>query len=197
MISAVFSRYLDSHLPGALTPQVRSVDEFRRPMQASLHQSLAGRLERFLAHGTAQASREDALVIRRARGFALIGLAVVVLMAGVSSFSHDPLHVLIGTAVLLAFMAGGLALGFVQQARWIRPITHGGMGAMLAGIFASTIQVGQGNDTSATFPILLILVTSYVLGVKAAAFWTLASIVGIGLPNGRGRVPGSPGGLHR
>jgi diguanylate cyclase (GGDEF)-like protein len=149
-------------------------------MPISLPSQAAHRLERFLAHGTAHASHEDALVIRRARGFSLIGLTVVILMALVASTSHEPLQVLIATVVLLSFMLGGIALGFVKGARWIRPVTHAGMGAMLAGIFASSVQVGEGNDTTATFPILLILVTSYVLGVKAAVFWTLASIVGAG-----------------
>jgi len=157
-------------------------------MPHSLPQPLADRLERFLAHGTASASTEDALVIRRARGFALIGLSVVLLTAGVGSFTHDPLNVLIAAAALLVCTIGGLALGFVQEARWIRPVTHAGMGAMLAVIFVSSLHIGQGNDASANFPVLIILATSYVLGVRAAAFWSRVRSA----PSERISVPAEP-----
>jgi len=158
-------------------------------MSTGFRQTLAERLERFLAHGTAHASRENALVIRRARGFALVGLCVVFLMMIVAGFSHDARDVAFVALLMLGFMLGGLALGFIQEARWILPVTHAGMGAMLFGIFASSAQIGQGNDISATFPVLLILVTSYVLGVRAAVFWTLASIFGMGVVVATAEIP--------
>ena len=45
-------------------------------------------LERFLSLGTETASREDALVIRRARGFGLTGLAVAFLGGLVPAVIH-------------------------------------------------------------------------------------------------------------
>lgn len=142
---------------------------------------MSARLEWFLDHGIAQASSEQALVARRARGFGLIGVAVVLLIAFVAAFSHDLIHVVVAMGSILVFIVGGLGISFIQGGRWIRPTTHIAMGASLAGIIASSAQTGQGNDTSATFPVLLILIVSYVLGAKAAVGWTLASIVGVGL----------------
>jgi len=149
-------------------------------MSDSLRQSLAERLEWFLSHGADGVSSEDALVIRRSRGFGLIGIVLIVLIAIVSSFTFEPLDVAIATAGMLACIVGGIVLCFVRE-QWVRPVTHAAMGASLVGILATSVQTGQGNDTSATFPILLILIVSYVLGVKAAVGWTLASIVGVGL----------------
>jgi len=156
-------------------------DTFRIMLSSSFRQIMSARLEWFLDHGTAQVSREQALVMRRARGFGLIGIAVVLPVAFVAAFSHDALNVVIATTAILAFIVGGIGISFIQDGAWIRPTTHVAIGASLVGIIAVSAQIGEGNDTSATFPILLILLVSYVLGAKAAAGWTLASIVGIGL----------------
>ena len=82
-------------------------------MPVSIPQLLADLLEQFLAYGTAGSSAEDSLVIRRARGFALIGLCVVVLTAGAAELSQDPRKVLIASTALLLFMTVGIVINLI------------------------------------------------------------------------------------
>ena len=56
---------------------------------------------------------------------------------------------------LFGFILTGVALGFIQGARFIRPITHAGMGVMLLGIIHASNQVGEYSEISVTFPIIL------------------------------------------
>jgi diguanylate cyclase (GGDEF)-like protein len=161
-------------------------------MPAHLRQSIATLLERFLVHGTESASREDALVIRRGRGFALIGLTIVSLAGVISVVAHELDEVAVHAAAMIVFIVGGLALGFVQNGRWVKPTTHLGMGVMLSGIIMIAVRIGGANDISAIFPILLVLVVTYVLGVPAALFWTLASIAGVAVAVFTSELPPSP-----
>jgi len=148
-------------------------------MVDSLLSKLHERLEWFLSFGTESASSEDLLLIRRARGFGLIGLVIVAMITCVAAFTIDALLVAAGAAAMLTTIAITLSLSFVREARFTRLFAHVGVGAMLAGIFATSIHTGQVAHTSAIFPIVLILVTCYVLGVRAAVGWTLVAIGGV------------------
>jgi diguanylate cyclase (GGDEF)-like protein len=148
-------------------------------MQSTVHDILASKLERFLSHGTSSVGRDKALVIRRARGFALLGLVVVFLAGFVMSGISGWPRIALGSLAAMVFMIGGLALGYVQQSRWVIPVTHVGMGGMLCGILSAAVHVGHANDISSLFPIVLILVSMYVLGVRASLFWTAASMAGM------------------
>lgn len=146
----------------------------------SLPEWIAVPLERFLSAGADRSSPERAIIVRRGRGFGLIGLVVVFLGGVVSSLAHGMPQMALYSGVILASMALGLWLGFYQNARFINPVAHAGMGIALLGIFLSSIYIGEGSEISATFPMVLILASMYVLGVRAAAFWTAASIAAMG-----------------
>jgi diguanylate cyclase (GGDEF)-like protein len=150
-------------------------------MRSSLFPSAPLALERFLTLGTEMASREDALLIRRARGFGLIGLVVVFLAGFMAGVTHGVAELTLASLVIMIFMAGGLALGSVHGGRYIRPVTHLAMGSILLGIFLTAIAVGESSEISVIFPMLVILVITYVLGIRAALCWTLAAIVGAGI----------------
>ncbi len=149
-------------------------------MEASPRQLALDRLEQFLSYGTARLSRADLLLTRRARGFGLFGLGIVTLIALVASISISPALVLVGWAVLVSSIAGSLSLSFVKQARYTRLFSHFGIGSILAGIFATSLYIGPSAGVGATFPILLILVTCYILGAKAAVGWTAMAIAALG-----------------
>jgi diguanylate cyclase (GGDEF)-like protein len=150
-------------------------------MQSSLLESTRLALERYLTQGTASASRDDVLLIRRARGFGLIGLAVAFFAGFVPGLTHGITELALSSLALMLFMVVGLWLGFVRDARYIRPVTHLGMGAILAGIFLTSIGIRDASEVSVIFPMLLIMVITYVLGVRSAFCWTLATIAGSGL----------------
>ncbi len=158
-------------------------------MESALPNRIAVRLEQFLSHGSASVGRERALVIRRARGFALIGFAVVFFGGFITALATGQQQLAIGSLSLILFMGGSLAIGFVQESRWLIPVTHLGMGIMLYGIISSAIHIGYANDISANFPIVLILVSVYVLGVRAGLFWTLASIGGMSIAVYTSEIP--------
>jgi diguanylate cyclase (GGDEF)-like protein len=150
-------------------------------MQSSRFESPRAALERYLTYGADSASREGLLLVRRARGFGLIGLVVVFFGGFVSGVFHGVDELTLASLGLMFFMMMGLWGGFVRGARYIRPITHAAMGAILAGIFLTSIWVSDGSEISVVFPMLLILVITYVLGSRPAFYWTLVTIAGSGL----------------
>jgi diguanylate cyclase (GGDEF)-like protein len=149
--------------------------------QSSRFESPRAALERYLTYGADSASREGLLLVRRARGFGLIGLVVVFFGGFVSGVFHGVDELTLASLGLMFFMMMGLWGGFVRGARYIRPITHAAMGAILAGIFLTSIWVSDGSEISVVFPMLLILVITYVLGSRPAFYWTLVTIAGSGL----------------
>ncbi len=146
-----------------------------------LYSSARATLERFLSLGTETASREDALMIRRARGFGLIGLAVVFLGGFVLGVTHGVAELTLAATVIMIFIIAGLWLGCVGGGRHIRPITHLAMGCILLAIVLTSIGVAEASEISVIFPMLVVLVITYVLGIRAALFWTLAAIAGSGI----------------
>jgi len=133
-------------------------------------------LEAYLSHGTARAASADVLLIRRARGFGLIGLASLLLGGVVVTSLNGIPEVALVSAAMMAILAGSVALGFPANGRLIRPITHAGMASMLAGIVGVGMYLGYVNPIGSTVPILLVLAATYVLGVLPGLFWTLASM---------------------
>ncbi len=150
-------------------------------MQISRFESLQAALERYLIYGADSAGREGLLLVRRARGFGLIGLIVVFFGGFVTGVFHGVDELTLASLGLMFFMVMGLWAGLVRGARYIRPITHAAMGAILAGIFLTSIRVNDASEISVVFPMLLILVITYVLGSRPAFYWTLVAIAGSGL----------------
>jgi diguanylate cyclase (GGDEF)-like protein len=152
-----------------------------RSSKLSLPPALATLLERFLSYGIENAPPEEALTTRRGRGFGLIAL-VAILLGGVlpSALNGATQMVLVALAVF-GFMVGGLGLGLASRGRLTKPIAHTGMAVALWGIVTAGIGAENGDEVVALFPVLLILVSTYVLGVRAAFFWTCACIVGVSI----------------
>jgi diguanylate cyclase (GGDEF)-like protein len=147
-------------------------------MRKSLSKFVQATLERYLSHGSDSASREDALMIRRARGFGLIGFAVVFLGAFVAGIIHGVTELMLASLGLMFFIVLGLWLGYVRESRYIRPVTQASMGAIVAGIFVTGIAIDDAAEVSVVFPMLIVLVITYVLGARSAFFWTLAITAG-------------------
>ncbi len=134
-------------------------------MLPSLPNTIAVRLEHFLSYGTSAASREDALMIRRSRGFAVIGLSALFLGGVVFLAAYGQMELAARAAVMLVVMIGGVGIGMIQESRWIKPVTHLGFGFMLVGIVSAATGIGGGSEVAATFPILLVLV-AYLAWLK-------------------------------
>ncbi len=96
---------------------------------------------------------------------------------------------------LMGLIVISLALGFVQNGRHIRLITHCSIAALLVGINGVSMQFGYVNPVGFTFPILLVLVSGFVLGVRAAAFWTGACVIELGLWISTSPMPTPPEGV--
>ncbi|MBW2666669.1 MAG: GGDEF domain-containing protein [Deltaproteobacteria bacterium] len=150
-------------------------------MQSSRFESAQAALERYLTYGTDSANREDQLLIRRSRGFGLIGLVVVFFGGFLTGLTHGVAELTLASLGLMFFMVTGLWIGFVRGGRYIRPTTHAAMGVILAGIFFTSIWVSEATEISVIFPMLVILVITYVLGSRPAFYWTLVAIAGSGL----------------
>jgi diguanylate cyclase (GGDEF)-like protein len=162
-----------------------------KPSSTTRFARLSDLLEGYLSHGTARAASADVLLIRRARGFALIGLVSLFLGGVVLSGLAE---VAVVSAGMMVVLVGTVALGFVDNGRFIRPITHGGMAAMLAGIVGVGMHIGYVNPISSIFPILLVVSATHVLGVRPAFFWMLASIGGMGWTTLALEIPAVPDG---
>jgi diguanylate cyclase (GGDEF)-like protein len=150
-------------------------------MRAFPISSAQAALERFLSLGTETASREDALVLRRARGFGLTGLAVAFLGGFVPAVIHGVAELVAAAAGIMGFIIVGLWLGCIRDGRYIRPVTHVGMGCIMSGIVLTTIGLGGSSEITVIFPMLMVLVITHVLGIRAALFWTLIAIAGMGI----------------
>lgn len=138
-------------------------------------------LEAYLSYGTIGASEPDVLMIRRARGFALIGLLSLFLggiVAPLATGTADLVPVSAGMMVVLMVTVG---LGFFRNGRFVRPLMQSGLGMILVGLAGVSLHIGYINPVSSSFPILLVMAATYVLGVRAAFFWALASVLCEGL----------------
>jgi diguanylate cyclase (GGDEF)-like protein len=147
-------------------------------MTSSLISSGRTALERYLTYGVRTQSRERVLMIRRARGFGLIGFVVAFLAGFVTGVANGVTDLVVASLGLMFFIVAGLWAGYIRESRYIVPVTHLGLGAILGGIFLTSIWVPAGTEISVIFPMLLILVLTYVLGVKAAFYWSVATVIG-------------------
>jgi diguanylate cyclase (GGDEF)-like protein len=150
-------------------------------MRAFFFPSARAALEGFLSLGTETASPEDVLLIRRARGFGLIGLAVAFLAGFMLGVTHGVVELALAAAGIMGVIIAGLWLTCIRGGRHIRSVTHLGMGGVMSGIVLISIGIGEASEIGVIFPMLMVLVITYVLGVRAALFWTLAAIAGMGI----------------
>jgi diguanylate cyclase (GGDEF)-like protein len=81
----------------------------------------------------------------------------------------------------MGFIIVGLWLGCIRGGRHIRSVTHLSMGCIMSGIVLISLGIGEASEIGVIFPMLMVLVITYVLGVRAALFWTLAAVAGMGL----------------
>jgi len=146
-------------------------------MTNSLISSAQTTLETYLTYGVRTQSSERMLMIRRARGFGLIGFAVAFLAGFMTGLANGVTDLMAASLGLMFFIVAGLWAGYVRESRYIVPVTHLGLGAIMGGIFLTSIWVPAGTEISVVFPMLLILVLTYVLGVKAAFFWSVATVI--------------------
>jgi len=90
---------------------------------------------------------------------------------------------------VVVLTAGG---GGVRGGRYARAGTHLTLGTVLLAITAASLHLGGASALIITVPTLLVLVACHVLGVRAAAFWTLASIVAMGVTVFSSELPAPP-----
>jgi diguanylate cyclase (GGDEF)-like protein len=76
-------------------------------------------------------------------------------------------------------IAGSIHLGSLADGRYFRPWTHLTMAVMLAGTLRAALELGHANPISVTFSVLIIMSANYILGTRAAVFWTAVSIAGM------------------
>ena len=151
------------------------------PSRSAPGEGPSGLLEGYLSYGVIGASAADVLMIRRARGFALVGMLLLFLAGIVAPLATgSPKLVPVSTA-MMGILTVTVALGFLHNGRYVGPLMQAGMGAILAGLLGVSFHIGYVNPVSSNFPILLVMAATYVLGVRAAFFWMLASVLCIGI----------------
>lgn len=166
-------------------------------MRLPLRRQISGLLEAYLGRGSENVDREKALAMRRSRGFALIGLAVILPgSAALGAVTRSP--ALASAAVLpMLFIMAAVRLGRARNGRFFLPAVHASIAAMLTATIAASVALGHASPLSVTFCVLLIMATNYILGVRASIFWTGASIVGMGYAVLTSEpLPLTAGGIH-
>lgn len=136
---------------------------------------------RFVDRGTERAAPEVARMMRRARGFGLVAFTILFvggfllsLWAGVTAAAWISVAGMTSFAFCLRWMAR-------SDGRHVELASHTGLGLLLAAITTASLAVGGATPISVTYPTLLILAAMYMLGVRAAAFWTALSIASLAL----------------
>jgi diguanylate cyclase (GGDEF)-like protein len=143
-----------------------------------LRRFAADRLEAYLNSGPKNVSRGLALSMRRARGFSLIGQGVLIGGAAVGAMVGVPKFVVLSAFSMLA-IAANVRLGAMANGRYFPFVTHCTMAVMLAGTIATSIDLGYASPFGVMFSILIIMSANYILGTRAAIFWTGMSIAGV------------------
>ncbi len=138
-------------------------------------------VERFISTGTEGTDSATTLMIRRTRGFGLVALATVTLFLVHNLIFLGPGRLLLIPVAMMAAVIAAMALSIRAKARSFRLIVHAGMAAMLLGVTVLTAAIGYVDPVSLTYPILIVIATNYILGIRAAAFWTFASVVAGGI----------------
>ena len=131
--------------------------------------------------GTENADAGTALVIRRARGFALVAYPMQIFAGTLLAFTLKIPQLAVAAAVAMAVTIACLRWMAREDGRWARLAFHAAVGISLAAIAAVGITLERGAPMSALYSIPLIMAANFVLGVGAAAGWTLATIVTLGV----------------
>jgi diguanylate cyclase (GGDEF)-like protein len=149
-------------------------------MRFPLHRRISRLLDAYLGRGGEDVGREKALAMRRSRGFALIGLALILPgSAGLAALTRSP-ALASASLVPMLFIMAAVRLGRARNGRFFLPAVHVSVAAMFTAIIAASIALGHASPLGVTFCVLLIMATNYILGVRASIFWTAASIAGVG-----------------
>jgi diguanylate cyclase (GGDEF)-like protein len=146
----------------------------------SPHQVIYDGVRHWLERGCESATAEDALVMRRARGFGLVTYLVAFFIGVVVAGSLGrPLLSLISALAVIA-TAGCLHWLGRDDGRQARLAFHAAIGVSLTGISLASLLAQGAPLMSALYPIPLIMAANFVLGAWAAAGWTLATITALG-----------------
>jgi len=141
---------------------------------------IVGLIERYLNHGLEKVEPDTALSMRRARGFALVGL-VVFFLGGVVTGLIVRSPAGSGASLLtMLFIVGAVWLTSDTDGRLHRPATHASIGVMMTLIVGTSIQLGYASPLAVTSSVLIIMSACYILGVRAAIFWTGVAVLGVG-----------------
>lgn len=151
----------------------------QNPMSARAHRTLKRHLEAYLTVGSENATREVALLIRRARGFGAIALVIVFLAGPTFAIAHQRFEEAAIGLGLMAAIAAALIGGGRADPRHIPLLVHGCIGLIMAAIFAAAVRIDGSSPLSVMLPTPLIAGTCYLLGVRAAVGWTAVAITGM------------------
>lgn len=135
---------------------------------------------RWLNRGCENASPENALIMRRARGFALVAYFIQFFVGVVLSTALGRLH--LALVSIMAMIATGACIRWLgRNDQHAKLAFHTAIGFCLAAISLGSLWADGAPPMSALYPIPLIMAANFVLGVWAAAGWTLATIAALGL----------------
>jgi diguanylate cyclase (GGDEF)-like protein len=137
-------------------------------------------LEAYLGHGIGNVGREKALSMRRSRGFALIGLAVILPGGAVLAVIIRSPAIAVASVLTMLFIMAAIRFAGAWNGRFFRPATHAAIAAMFTATIGSSIVLGYASPIGVTLSVLIIMATNYILGVRASVFWTGASVIGVG-----------------
>ncbi len=140
-----------------------------------LAEHVSARIEAFISKGTEVATRDDTDVIRRIRAFGLIVFALLSSAAGLVALSSEYRDVFRALLVVLVAVSVKRWVATLQGGRYARVSMHITLGLSLAVLTWGSVQLGPRTSTNVTIPSLLVLIVSYIVGVRAATCWTDAA----------------------
>jgi len=143
------------------------------PQTASVARWLASTFEQYLEFGSAGLSTEDAVMLRRVRSFGLITVVLVSIFGAIMpALNQNWTQAYRGVGLATAI---ALVLGIVHRnGRTLRATAHVTAGFIALSIFGTVLESGTGiQEVMIGGSTLVIASTTYVLGVRAAAAWTV------------------------
>ena len=149
-------------------------------MPLTCRRRIAGLIETYLGYGLEKVEPETALSMRRARGFALVGLVIFFLGGVVAGLIVRSQAGSVASLLTMLFIVGAVWLTGALNGRFHRPATHASIGAMMAVAIGVSINLGYASPLAVTASVVIIMATCYILGVRAAIFWTGVAILGVG-----------------
>jgi diguanylate cyclase (GGDEF)-like protein len=141
---------------------------------------IASLLEAYLGYGLEKVESETALSMRRARGFALVGLGIFFLGGVVAGLIVRSPAGSAGSLLTMLFIVGAIWLTSASNGRYHRPLTHASIAVMLTLTIGASLQLGYASPLAVTSSVVIIMATCYILGVGACIFWTGVAILGMG-----------------